>query len=188
MLQTGLDEYLGKLVAVRAFYDASVEVDPDEFALFTSQILDGVTGKMRVIWCPHVSREERAAFEQKQIEKGSPGYIIKPWTMTGPSVPSPERDEYFPVLYSTFASKAPATLGMDLNSEPARSKAIQRARDGNVMATAQDIQLRNPIGGSATRLLRRGPCVQAGSTSRDGRGASQQHSRRHHRRVPNHTP
>ena len=96
VLQTGLDEYLGKLVAVRAFYDASVEVDPEEFALFTSQILDGLTGKMRVIWCPYVSREQRAAFEQKQIEKGSPGYVIKSWTMTGPSVPSPDRDEYFP--------------------------------------------------------------------------------------------
>ena len=35
VLQNGLDEYLGKIVAVRAFYDASVEVDPDEFALFT---------------------------------------------------------------------------------------------------------------------------------------------------------
>ncbi len=148
VLQNGLDEYLGKLVAVRAFYDSSVEVDPDEFALFTSQILDGLTGKMRVIWCPHVSREERAAFEHKQIENGSSGYVIKPWTVTGPSVPSPERAEYFPVLYSTFASKAPATLGMDLNSEPARSKAIQRARDGNVMATAQGIELRNPIGGA----------------------------------------
>jgi hypothetical protein len=55
-------------------------------------------------------------------------YSIKTWAMTGPSSPSPERDEFFPVLYSTTASKLPATLGMDLNSEPARSQAIQRAR------------------------------------------------------------
>ena len=33
---------------MRAFYEASVEVDPDEFALFTSQILDGQTDR---IWC-----------------------------------------------------------------------------------------------------------------------------------------
>jgi CHASE1-domain containing sensor protein len=39
VLQNGIDEYLGKILAVRAFYDASVEVDPDEFNLFTSRIL-----------------------------------------------------------------------------------------------------------------------------------------------------
>ena len=60
---------------------------------------------------------------------------------------SPERDEYFPILYSTIASKGAATLGTDLNSEAVRSEAIRRARDGNIVATAQDIKLRNPIGG-----------------------------------------
>ena len=43
VLQNGLDEYLGKIIAVRAFYDASVEVDADEFALFTNQITAGQT-------------------------------------------------------------------------------------------------------------------------------------------------
>jgi CHASE domain-containing protein len=79
-------------------------------------------------------------------------YSIKTWAMTGPSSPSPERDEFFPVLYSTTASKLPATLGMDLNSEPARSQAIQRARDGNMMATAQNVLLRNPIGGDLSTI------------------------------------
>jgi diguanylate cyclase (GGDEF)-like protein len=147
-LQNGVDEYLRKFVAVRAFYDSSVEVDPDEFALFTSRILEGHDGKLRVIWCPRVKRNERAEFESKQRERGLVDYSIKTWAMTGPSAPSSERDEYFPVLYSTTASKNPATLGMDLNSEPARSQAIQRARAGNMMATAQDILLRNPIGGA----------------------------------------
>ncbi len=146
-LQNGLDEDLGKLVAMRAFYDSSVVVDPDEFDLFTSRILEGHDSKLRVIWCPRVSRDERAEFERKQSEKGLVDYSIKTWAMTGPSSPSPERDEYFPVLYSTTASKMTATLGMDLNSEPVRSQAIQRARDGNVMATAQNVLLRNPIGG-----------------------------------------
>ena len=38
-------------------------------------------------------------------------------------------------------------MGTDLNSEPVRGEAIRRAREGNIMATAQGIQLRNPIGG-----------------------------------------
>jgi len=132
---------------MRAFYDSSVTVDPDEFDLFTSRIPEGHDSKLRVIWCPHVNRDERAEFERRQRERGLVDYSIKTWAMTGPSSPSPERDEFFPVLYSTTASKLPATLGMDLNSEPARSQAIQRARDGNIMATAQNVLLRNPIGG-----------------------------------------
>jgi hypothetical protein len=41
VMQTGLDDHLGKIVAVRAFYDASHEVDADEFAVFTKQITQG---------------------------------------------------------------------------------------------------------------------------------------------------
>jgi len=153
VLQNGLDEYVGELLAVRTFYDASHEVDAGEFALFTKQILDGQSSRMRVIWCPHVARDERAEFERGQAEAGLAGYSIKIWTQTGPAPPSPERDEYFPVLYSTTATKLSATFGMDLNSEPARSQAIQRARDGNIIATAQNILLRNPIGGERPGFL-----------------------------------
>jgi CHASE1-domain containing sensor protein len=153
VLQNGLDEHVGELLSIRAFYDSSREVDADEFALFTRQILAGQSGRMRVIWCPHVNRNERAEFERKQAEKGLAGYSITNWTMNARPAPSPERDEYFPVLYSTIATKLSATLGMDLNSEPARSQAIQRARDGNMIATAQNVLLRNPIGGERPGFL-----------------------------------
>jgi diguanylate cyclase len=142
VLQNGIDEYLGKILAVRAFYDASVEVDPDEFNLFTSRILEGQGGKMRVTWSPRVTSDERAAFESKERQAGLDGFAIKSWALRGPLNPAPERDEYFPILY-TGQSENPAVLGMDLNSEPARGAAIQRARDRNTMATAQDIQLRS---------------------------------------------
>lgn len=147
VLQNGLDDFLDKITALRAFYDASVEVDPDEFSLFTSQINRGEDDVLRLIWCPRVSRDERAEFERKRRESGLADYAIRTWSIANPLQVSPERDEYFPVLYSTVASQRTATLGMDLNSEAARSEAIKRARVGNSMATAQNILLRNPIGG-----------------------------------------
>jgi len=165
VLQNGLDEYVGKLLAVRAFYDSSVEVDPDEFARFTSQILDGQTNRMRIIWCPHVARDERADFEREQIEKGLSGYAIRSLALTGASSPSPERDEYFPVLYTTAASKLPASLGFDLDSEPVRHEAFQRARDGNIVATAQNVQLRNPISGLRPGFLIMVPVYRAGAST-----------------------
>jgi diguanylate cyclase (GGDEF)-like protein len=147
ILQSGLDGYLDKLRDTRAFYDASVEVDPHEFDLFTKQITAGHDDSMRLVWAPYISRYERAEFERKQREAGHPDFSIKTWSLSNPMAVSPERDEYFPILYSTVSSKRAATLGTDLNSEPVRSEAIRRAREGNIMATAQGIQLRNPISG-----------------------------------------
>jgi diguanylate cyclase (GGDEF)-like protein len=162
VLQNGLDDYLSKIVAVRAFYEASVEVEPEEFALFTKQILDGQTGKMRILWCPHITQAERAQFERAQIDKGLTGFAIKTWTLSSDPSLSPERDEYFPVLYSTVASKATATFGMDLNSEPVRSRAIQRARDENAVVAAQNLTLRNPIGGTRQGFLFFVPVYRSG--------------------------
>jgi diguanylate cyclase (GGDEF)-like protein len=162
-LQNGLNEYLSKIRAVRAFYEASQDVEPDEFALFTSQILNGQTGKMRILWCPHVARDERAEFEREQIEKGIMPSGITSWQASGTPSRSPDRDEYFPVLYSTVASKATATFGMDLDSEPVRSRAIQLARDANVITAAQNLTLRNPIGGARRGFLFFAPVYRPGA-------------------------
>jgi diguanylate cyclase (GGDEF)-like protein len=153
VLQNGLDQYLGKILAVRAFYDASVEVDPDEFDLFTRQITAGNDEAMRLVWAPRVTRDERAAFERKVRERGRPDFSIRTWSLANPMTVSPERDDYFPILYSTVASKRSATLGTDLNSEPVRCQAIRRAREGNIMATAQGIRIRNPISGLRDAFL-----------------------------------
>ncbi len=153
VLQSGLNEYLDKMRATRAFYDSSNEVDPDEFTLFTDQILAGYGDAMRLLWCPRVTRDERAAFEQKQREAGLGDFSIRTWTASGPMPPEPQRDEYFPIVYSTATKYKRATFGTDLNSEPVRSEAIARARDSNTMATAQNIWLRNPIDGSRSGFL-----------------------------------
>ncbi|HEY8299163.1 MAG TPA: EAL domain-containing protein [Methyloceanibacter sp.] len=128
-------------------------VDPDEFALFTGQLNRGKDDVMRLLWCPRVTRQDRAAFETARRENGSPDFAITTWSISGPPTVSPERHEYFPVLYSTVASQLTATIGVDMKSEPVRGEAIARARDGNTMATAQGIQLRNTISGQRDGFL-----------------------------------
>ena len=110
VLQNGLNDYLSKLIALRAFYDASLEVDPQEFKIFTDQIMRGygdLAAKRRV------SRSSTRALLR----------TVKP------------------------------PFGADLNSESVRHEAIKRARDGNAIATAQTIQLRNPISGTREGFL-----------------------------------
>ena len=146
VLQNGLDQYLSKLVAVRAFYDASVKVDPDEFDLFTSRLLRGQAALMRVTWSPRVTGDDRAVFEAKARAEGIAGFAIKTWAARGTLSPAPPQAEYFPVLYSTRLSKSVSALGVDLTSEPMRSQAIERARDGDRMATAPDVIIRGTDG------------------------------------------
>jgi CHASE1-domain containing sensor protein len=54
-----------------------------------------------------------------------------------------ERPEYFPVLYSTPVPSSRSVLGVDLGSEAARRDAIERAIDGDRIATAPNIELRH---------------------------------------------
>jgi diguanylate cyclase len=147
VLQNGLNVYLDKIIAVRAFYDASNEVEPKEFELFTARILALHDNVMRLVWAPRVAGDEREVFERSARELGLTNFAIKTWAANDSLQVSPARDEYFPVLYSTIASKRTASIGTDLNSEPIRSKAIGRARDGNMIAIAQDVVLRNWISG-----------------------------------------
>jgi CHASE1-domain containing sensor protein len=145
VLQTGLDEYLAKILAVRAFYDASNSVDADEFALFTKQITQGYEDSMRLVWSPRVTDDERDLFEREARASGLSDFSIRTWSRSDAMAVSPPREEYYPILYSTVSSKRMATFGTDVNSEPIRSEAIRRAIDGNTIATAQGILLRNPI-------------------------------------------
>ena len=142
-LQNGLDQYLNKLVAVRAFYDSSVTVDPDEFEVFTGRILQGLSGRMKLTWSPRVTRDERAKFEAKARVDGLEGYTIKTWAADGVMPPPAERDEYFPVRYATDLPKDAPAFGIDLASEPMRRETLERARDGDCMATALNIVLRH---------------------------------------------
>ena len=146
-LQHGFDQYLGRLLAVRAFYDASNQVDAGEFALFTRRILEGQGGKMRVIWSPRIVHEDRAVFEYKGQAAGRSGFFIKTWSQSGRQASAQPREEYYPILYSTYAAERVAPqLGVDLKTEPVRSETLERARDSGSMATAQNVTLRVPEG------------------------------------------
>jgi CHASE1-domain containing sensor protein len=142
-LQNGLDDYVNKLTDVRAFYDASAEVAPDEFKLFTGRILQGIASEVRITWSPLVTSAERPGFEAKADQSGLEGYRIKAWAADGAMPPAPEGEEYFPVLYATNVPKGASTFGVDLESEPIRRKTIERARDDDRMAAALDVVLSN---------------------------------------------
>jgi CHASE1-domain containing sensor protein len=96
VLQRGLDDYLGKLAAVHAFYDSSVEVERSEFKRFTGHILDGQESVMRITWSPYVASAERDEFVRKVRRSGLADFGIEDLGPNGEPRPAPERSSYFP--------------------------------------------------------------------------------------------
>ena len=77
-LQNGIDDYLDRIRAVRALFDASNHaITREEFETFTRLLLAGNTAILNIAWIPRVTREERAAHELAAARDGLPDYHIR---------------------------------------------------------------------------------------------------------------
>jgi diguanylate cyclase (GGDEF)-like protein len=126
VLQNGWNEYLNKLVALRAFFESFDAVTRPEFEIFTQRLLRGESAVQNFSWVPRVSKDERWAYEYLAASDGIADFSIKAVPRHGTLVPSPERDEYLPIFYSTLPKKN-RLYGVDLLSTIPDK--IKRARD-----------------------------------------------------------
>ncbi|WP_271411756.1 sensor domain-containing diguanylate cyclase [Pseudomonas sp. Q1-7] len=123
-IQERLDAQLRELDAVQRFFSNSHEVTLGEFQGFVGPLLGDT---LVYSWVPRVAGKERQKFEARARAEGMAGFAIR--DLKGDSlVPSPPRDEYFPVYYSVTSRIDEVPLGMDLNSNPPRRAAIAKAR------------------------------------------------------------
>ena len=142
ILQNGINEYLNRLVALRALFESSPrEVSRKEFEIFAERVLRDQTAIQSVSWIPRVPGAEREAREREAVDDGIPGYRIKAVGWSGSLTPSPERDEYFPIFYSTEKPKTSPVFGIDLASERMRRETLERAGRNNQAATFADFML-----------------------------------------------
>jgi diguanylate cyclase (GGDEF)-like protein len=146
ILQNGIDAYLSKIVALRALYDARDFVGRDEFEKFASGILLGQSAILGVSWAPRIAGAERAAHELTAVGDGLAGYQIKSVATDGSLIPAADRSEYFPIFYSTELNRDSRVFGLDLNDGGLRQQTLERARDGNQMATSRNFTLQRGAG------------------------------------------
>src|ERR1700749_5000547 len=100
-MQNGINEYLGRLVTLRALFEsANDDVTRSEFEVFGSRLFENHPGVLRVNWLPKVYRKERAEFEQGAINDGIPAYHFKSLADGVVSV-APENEFYFPIYFLT---------------------------------------------------------------------------------------
>ena len=121
-----------------SFFNASQNVDRDEFAIFVSYVLSEHGGIQAVEWIPRVTALERAGHEQLARSEGLGQYRITERDGGGALVIAADRPEYFPVYYLEPLVGNEAALGFDLASSPTRLAALEKARDtGTVVASAK---------------------------------------------------
>jgi diguanylate cyclase (GGDEF)-like protein/PAS domain S-box-containing protein len=148
LLQYGINENLKTIVGLRAqFQAASHAVSRSEFATFADLVMRDQSAIRSLSWVPRVARAERQEVEVSASSDGIPNYRIKSLTPGGGLVRSPDRDEYFPILYSTTAAVASPTYGIDLASEEMRRATLERARDGNRPAASSIFRAQAELGG-----------------------------------------
>ena len=185
VLQNGLDEYLAKISCAACLLQLIRPGRPDEFDFFTGQINREGDDVMRLIWCPRVTR---ASARRSSASKGNgiSGLRDQRSGRRTETLPvSPERAEYFPILYSTYSIPEAATLGdrPEFRADPKRGdRACARwkyhgHRSGYPAAQS--------IGGQRQGFFARASRVSARAAERDGRGAAAQTLGMHRRRLPN---
>ena len=142
------------LFALRGLFDSSTEVTRDEFhqfaqALSLGERYPGVTNISFSFRVPHARKlqfERAVRAESSPLVKGLPEFAIKP---------PGERPEYTVLSYLEPMGKNVAAWGLDLNADPVRRSAVDRARDsGQISASSGVTLLRDGNASVASTLLR----------------------------------
>ena len=142
------------LYALRGLFDSSTEVTRDEFHQFAQALslgarYPGITNISFTFRVPHARKlqfERAVRAETGPLVKGLPEFTIKP---------PGDRPEYAVLAYLEPMGKNVAAWGLDLNADPLRRSAVDRARDsGQISASSAVTLLRDGNASVASTLLR----------------------------------
>ncbi len=118
---------VGKLMALKQFFDASQFVDRHEFADFIDPLHEISTHKLAFFWAPQVLETNRHSFEEAVRAEGFSDVSIHCDSPVDGTTAVTQRERYYPVLY--YCHESNWAMGMDLLREPHLRKAIAQAVD-----------------------------------------------------------
>jgi signal transduction histidine kinase/CheY-like chemotaxis protein/HPt (histidine-containing phosphotransfer) domain-containing protein len=142
VIKAAIAENLDQISDLRAMFETFPTVNLAQFQSFARRLIAHDASILNNSWIVRVSREGRAAHEADALRQGIPDYRIRSVDPLGkkPS-PSPEQDEYFPILFSTDDPAATSAYGLDLGSEAGRLRTVEQARDSGQLAISQIVVL-----------------------------------------------
>jgi signal transduction histidine kinase/CheY-like chemotaxis protein/HPt (histidine-containing phosphotransfer) domain-containing protein len=133
---------LDQVSDLRALFETFPDVNLPKFQGFARRLIEHNASILNNSWIVRVTREGRAAHEADGLRQGIPNYRIRSVDPLGKQpLPSPERDEYFPILFSTDDPASTSAYGLDLGSEEGRLRTVEQARDSGRLAISRIIVL-----------------------------------------------
>ncbi|MEJ1378264.1 MAG: EAL domain-containing protein [Candidatus Sedimenticola sp. (ex Thyasira tokunagai)] len=148
-----LELHLELVQSVHSLFDASEEVNQQEFHDFVRIPIERHSGIHALSWNPRIFHEERETFESQVRTNNFPNFQIKERSPTGVLVPASQRDEYVTVLYIEPLEGNKNALGFDVASNPIRQKALEQARNTEETIATGRIKLVQETGSQYGTLL-----------------------------------
>jgi signal transduction histidine kinase/CheY-like chemotaxis protein/HPt (histidine-containing phosphotransfer) domain-containing protein len=147
VIKAAIAEDLDKISDLRALFETFPDVNLPKFQGFARRLIEHDASILSTSWIARVTREGRAAHEADGLHQGIPNYHIRAVDPLGkqPSL-SPERDEYFPLLFATDDPASTAAYGLDLGSEEGRLRTVKQARDSGELAISPIVVLHSGKG------------------------------------------
>jgi diguanylate cyclase (GGDEF)-like protein len=146
LLQAGVNEYFNKIVALRALFESAAQgVSRSEFEMFANRLLRDQAAILSVSWIPRIKHDERAEHEVAAVRDGIADYHITS-VADGRLAISPQKDEYFPVYYTTEKQFSRPVYGLDVGDGGMREQTLKRARDGDHLAASEQLVLQSGTG------------------------------------------
>lgn len=140
-LETNVALTLNNLISIGALYDASKDVERDEFRRFTIPLLARNQAIQALEWIPRVSRPSRRKYEAAARRDGFPSFQFTERISAVQMARENEHDEYFPVYYVAPFEGNEKALGFDLASDPIRREALQGSADSGQMVATSRVKL-----------------------------------------------
>ncbi len=137
LLRTRMLGLMEILHSLSAYYRATGPFTWDSFTRFVDHAIDRHPSIMAITWNPWVCHEEREVCEKRAKEEVLSDFQFREQLKSGELIRARKRRAYVPVFYIQPLQRNLEAVGYDLASEPARRKALERARDtGEPAATA----------------------------------------------------
>lgn len=169
-LERNMARHQEVLEGLGSFFESSEEVTVSEFDTFTESALRRFPNLQALSWNPLVPHEDLAEFEQDQ--RAMPGmetFSVKERDADGQLVPVQPRDDHVVVALIEPMAGNSAALGFDINSNPTRQEAIDRARTTGMPSATAPIDLVQESG-TQKGMLALVPVLDPGSGSSDVAG------------------
>ena len=151
-MQDAVDEHMGLLQSIAAFYFSSEDVDRHEFRAFTEDALKRLPAVYALACAWRVPAEQRIEHETAVKAEGHTQYQIIDVEPSGTRRRAAQRTTHFPLLFVEPETRREAMLGVDLAADAEVTRAMGEAlAHGEPVSTALLVM---DVAGGKERLYR----------------------------------